>query len=197
MPGFVAQLSDGLNVESSRDLSSRANNKELELLFDLLKLKTSGHRVTTSFGNLTNAVAYLLFVLVLEKECGCQIHQCMHEPLQVLGLTNYSRDPDATVLRNCIINDVETAKAALMYAIERLQTFAYVGTFETMRESLASWASMTGLDLYSKAWSSNKQHAFSYDDDGDEEVCVCVCQSYADQSPYILCTHTYLLCMHS
>lgn len=88
--------------------------------------------------------------------------------LQVLGLTNYSADPDATVLRNCIINNKETAKVALLYAIERLQTFAYVGTFETMRESLASWASMRGLNMSTLSWSSNKQHAFSYDD-GDEQ----------------------------
>jgi hypothetical protein len=89
--------------------------------------------------------------------------------LQVLGLTNYSHDPEATVLRNCIINDKASAKAALMYAIERLQTFAFVGTFETMRESLSSWASMTGLNLTSKAWSSNKQHSFSYDDGEDQD----------------------------
>lgn len=85
-------------------------------------------------------------------------------------MTNYSHDPDASVLRNCIINNNEAAKAALMYAIERLQSFTYVGTFETMRQSLASWASMRGLDLNAKAWSSNKQHAFSYDDGDDSEV---------------------------
>jgi hypothetical protein len=99
--------------------------------------------------------------------------------LQVLGLTNYSHDPDATALRNCIINDVETAKIALMYAIERLHSFAFVGTFETMRESLASWASMRTLDLHAKAWSSNKQHAFSYDDGEDSDE---VCHSRAVQS---------------
>lgn len=79
------------------------------------------------------------------------------------------------MLRNCIIKDRAAAKAALLYAIERLRTFAYVGTFETMRESLSSWASMRGLDLQTKAWSSNKQHAFSYDDsEGDDnEVCEC------------------------
>lgn len=91
------------------------------------------------------------------------------QTLQVLGLTNYSHDPEASVLRNCIINDKASAKAALIYAIERLQTFAFVGTFETMRESLPSWANMRGIDLDSKAWSSNKQHAFSYDDGDDND----------------------------
>jgi hypothetical protein len=88
--------------------------------------------------------------------------------MQVLGLTNYSRDPQATELRNCIVNDHQAAELALEYAIQRLKTFAHVGTFEAMRESLSSFASRIGKNLSDLAWSSNKMHAFSYDE-GDED----------------------------
>lgn len=88
--------------------------------------------------------------------------------LQVLGLTNYSRDPEAGTLRKCIREDEVAARLAVDYAKERLRTFTHVGTFEGMREHLSAYASKMGIDIDSPAYSSNKQHAFSYDSDPED-----------------------------
>ena len=88
--------------------------------------------------------------------------------MQVLGLTNYSRDPEAGTLRKCMRDDTVTARMALDFAKERLAMFTHVGTFEGMREHLSAYASKMGIDIDSYAFSSNKQHAFSYDADPED-----------------------------
>lgn len=92
----------------------------------------------------------------------------MRVRFQVLGLSNYSRDAEAGMLRKCIRDDVATARLAVDYAKERLRTFMHVGTFEGMREHLSAFASKMGIDIDQKAYSSNKQHAFSYDSDPED-----------------------------
>jgi hypothetical protein len=91
---------------------------------------------------------------------------------QVLGLTNYSTDPAASALRNCIRTDRPSAKLALAFAKERLGTMWHLGTYETLRPSLASLASSLGADVDAVAYKSNTAHAFSYDGGEEGEVCL-------------------------
>lgn len=93
-------------------------------------------------------------------------------PPQVLGLTNYSTDPAAAALRRCIRTDRPTAELALAFAKERLGTMWHVGTYETLRLSLASVASSVGIDVDTAAYKSNTAHAFSYDGGEEGEVCL-------------------------
>lgn len=83
--------------------------------------------------------------------------------VQVLGLTNYSMDPEASELRHCIMRDRKTAEIALDFAKERLRGMWHVGTYETLRPSLTSLAASLGSDVGGVAYKTNNAHAFSYD----------------------------------
>lgn len=110
----------------------------------------------------------------------CVASRLMSEGVQVLGLTNYSMDPAASELRHCIRHDKPTARLALDFAKERLRGMWHVGTYETLRPSLASLASTFGIDVESLAYKSNTAHAFSYDGgDEPEAVCPCIRQTLA------------------
>lgn len=71
-------------------------------------------------------------------------------------------------MRKCIRQDKGTARLAVDFAKERLRTFMHVGTFESMREQLSAFSTKMGIDIDDKAYSSNKQHAFSYDSEPDD-----------------------------
>ena len=72
------------------------------------------------------------------------------------------------MLRKCMRDDTEVARMALDFAKERLRTFTHVGTFEGMREHLSAYASKMDIDIDTQSYSSNKQHAFSYDADPED-----------------------------
>lgn len=128
-----------------------------------------------------NNVMYMSLAEFAEHE---DANELIHngQTLQVLGLTNYSRDPEASTLRKCIREDDTTARLAVDYAKERLRTFMHVGTFEGMREHLSAFANKMGIDLDDKAYSSNKQHAFSYDSDPEDAEKAAEDETFLDES---------------
>ena len=89
--------------------------------------------------------------------------------MQVLGLSNYSTDPSAADLRQCIKTDQPTAHLALDFAQKRLRSMWHVGTYENLRPSLASLATSWGVDVTGSAYRSNTAHAFSYDGEGEDD----------------------------
>eukprot|EP00892_Ulva_mutabilis_P010571 jgi/Ulvmu1/7887/UM004_0118.1 len=128
------------------------------------------HLYTPETGRNVDAYDNVMYMSLLDFANHFDAHELIHngQTLQVLGLTNYSSDPEAGTLRKCMHDDPVAARLAVDYAKERLRTFTHVGTFEGMREHLSAFASKMGIDLDSHAYSSNKQHAFSYDADPEE-----------------------------
>jgi hypothetical protein len=112
--------------------------------------------------------------------------------VQVLGLTNYSMDVHASQLRHCIKHDGLTAELALSFAKDRLRNMWFVGTYETLRQSLAAVASTMKIDLSNLAFRSNSPHAFSYDGgEADEKACH-PSLSLPSMTLLSMCAHTTL-----
>ena len=88
----------------------------------------------------------------------------------MLGLTNYSHDPSAALLRGCLRSDPGAQHAALDLAKERLRGMLHVGVFERLHASLGTLAGATARDIDAPTWKSDTANAFSYDvSDGESE----------------------------
>lgn len=85
--------------------------------------------------------------------------------MQVLGLTNYSHDPQADQLRACLIEDPAAQRIGVDFAKERLKGMMHVGVYERLKDSLSGLAHALGRTASSPTWKSETKHAFSYDDD--------------------------------
>ena len=103
--------------------------------------------------------------------CWDGIHICIRA--QVLGLTNYSHDPNASLLRSCIRTDLESQSLALDFAKDRLREMLHVGVFERLHVSLATLATAVGISIDQTSYKTDTAHAFSYDvsEKSDKVVC--------------------------
>lgn len=72
--------------------------------------------------------------------------------LQVLGLTNYSIDPQHGYLRACFKQDAPSRRLLLDFAKSRVANFSHVGTTDRLYDSIVSLAGSLGKSMYGPAW---------------------------------------------
>lgn len=60
--------------------------------------------------------------------------------LQVLGITNYSIDPAAGLVRSCFRNNQGAREQLMQFALQRVRNFTHVGTTDRLMESMTSLA---------------------------------------------------------
>ena len=76
----------------------------------------------------------------------------------MLGLTSYSRWPEAGELRACLPHSVEARELLLQLALERLEKFLHVGTFDRLDESIASLSATLNISLVGPSWTVSLAH---------------------------------------
>lgn len=74
------------------------------------------------------------------------------QTFQLLGLTPYSRWPEAGMLRNCSRAHPAVAQELLDLAMRRLRSLSHVSVFERLGESIGSLLSALRLDLEGSAY---------------------------------------------
>ena len=72
--------------------------------------------------------------------------------VQVLGLTNYSRWPDAADVRACLADSPALGQQLLPLALASLRKFVHVGVTEELYGSIKSLAASLALALDGPAW---------------------------------------------
>ena len=86
---------------------------------------------------------------------GCRLHaliQAYPHPVQVLGLTNYSRWQDAAAVRTCMAASPAVGQQLLPLAVSSLRKFVHVGVTERLYDSIQSLAATMGMRLDGSAW---------------------------------------------
>lgn len=102
----------------------------------------------------------------------CLLPDAMPPPsTQVLGLTNYSRWPEAPDLRACVRSNGVAREMLLQLAVRRLRSMAHVGLTERLQESVLSMAADLG-ECARPCWCILLGHALLHLSRGRAPACV-------------------------